>query len=341
MTEDAEARSPCDVAVIGGEGFYGNRVVDALRRAGYRVSVAGRPPVSARKTVGVDLNDPSTFEALEPFDVVVVIANGVAAPSDALVSWADRGGHTVVEASAFAPFYRRVLARPRDGTGTIVLGAGVFPGKSTRLAVAAASEATDDGPPDAVDVAVSLSPLSGAGWGNAQLMATMLALPSFVWREGKRRERPTVGARRAFAFPSGERTAAQVDLPDVELVREATGAPNVTTWLALEPGVFLVGFRLLAWCVRWAGPFRRLLLGLLHLLLALFRGLILRDRTTPVEVVAEARGAGGAVKRAVRYDDGFDATAAGVVDAVEAAREVEAGWWVAGAITRERRSGAD
>lgn len=315
------------VVVIGGRGFYGTRVVRALRARGYDVSVAGRPPVDSEKTVAIDLQKPATFDALEPFDVVVSIANSVAAPGDALVSWVDRSGATLVEASAFAPFYRRTLARPRRGNGTILLGAGVFPGFSTGLACRTADELEIV---ERVELAVRISPLSGAGWGNALLMARMLALPSFEWVEGERVERQTIGRSERFEFPRGSGKAAQVDLPDVELVREATGAPSVATFMALSPGFLLLGLRAIARVVAWSGPLRRPLLALLHWQLAFLRGLVLRDRTTSVEIVARVTGGGRTVEQSAEFDDGFEATAAGVVQAVDAAIGAETGWQIAG-----------
>ncbi len=321
------------MVVIGGEGFYGARVVRALRERGYDVTVAGRPPASDAKPVAIDLIDPTTFEPLREFDLIVAIADSVSAPSDALISWVDRSGGRLVEASAFAPFYRRAIARVSDTNATIVLGAGVFPGASTALALSAAAELEKDAAVEQIDIAVRISPFSGAGWGNSLLMARMLALPSFEWVDDARQERPTVGRSKSFTFTGGSGTAAQVDLPDVELVRLATRSPGVTAWMALRPSWLLINFRILAWIVAHAGPFRRVLLALTHWQLAFLRGLVLRDRTTRVEITAEAHGFGESRIARREFDDGFEATAAGVADAVDAAFDAAPGWHVAGEIT--------
>lgn len=308
------------IVVIGGTGFFGRHVVERLKRAGHEVAIAGRPPAHGLRTVVCDLTDARTFGNLEPFDVIVNLADGVEAPADALVTWAIRNGCRYVECSAFAPFYRRTLQRDLSEASqfgaTVVLGAGVFPGMSTALALEAAEEL---GEPDEVEVSVRLSPLSGAGWASCLMMARMMALPGYEWVDGARVERPSVGKTNEVDFPSGAYGAAVVDLPDVELIRAATGASNVRTRLALTPGVVLSLFRWGAAVVRWSGPLRRPLLALTHWLLALLRGLVWRDRATPVEVTVTARSRTGEVRRDRIWDDGREATAEGVAMGVDRA----------------------
>lgn len=314
---ESPSSSAAQVVVIGGTGFYGSRAVGALRDAGYRVVSAGRPPADAKRPVAVDLTDPTTFDVLKPYDVIVNLADGVEAPADALVTWVIRNGGRYVECSAFAPFYRRTLARDlgeADDRATIVLGAGAFPGRSTGLALECADAV--GGTPDVVEVNIRMSPLSGAGWANCLLMARMLALPSFRWEGGARVEGPTVGERIEVDFPDGRGKAAAVDLPDVELLREATGAATVRARIGLKPAFFLTFFRLAATMVRWSGPFRRPLLALMQWQLAFVRGLLVRDWTTRVEIVACARRGENEERRSVTLEDGRDATAASVVQSV-------------------------
>jgi hypothetical protein len=287
------------VLVIGGRGYFGARVVESLRR------LDGVEPTATRE---VDLLDPATFPAMGRFDAVVDCADSVRAPPDAAAAWALAHGVPFFEMSADAPTAERLLALP-PGTGTLVVGVGLFPGLSTALAHAL-------GAARRVDVAVRLSPLSGAGPGNCELMTASLSVPSVRYENGRRIEGPAVGAALRLPFAGGRAaTAIGVGLPDVALVRHATGVPDVAAWMALVPGAMRLSFRLLAALVRLAGPLVR---PLVTASLKLSRGLLLRRVPTAVQITVVAdRGLPGERAWRVSVPDGREATAAAVAAALD------------------------
>ena len=63
------------VLVIGGTGYYGQKVMEALRRAGFAVSSGARRGADVR----VDLRDVSTFRALRDYAAIVNASDSVRA----------------------------------------------------------------------------------------------------------------------------------------------------------------------------------------------------------------------------------------------------------------------
>ena len=131
------------VAVIGGHGFYGARVVAVLLRAGHDAVAASR----SSRVLRIDLADSTTFSALAGFDAVVNASDSVKAPPDALARWCLDNGQVLFDMVADLPTAERLLDLPHDNvTGHVVVGVGVFPGLSTALAMATWRAAGEPGP---------------------------------------------------------------------------------------------------------------------------------------------------------------------------------------------------
>lgn len=296
--------------VLGGAGFYGARVVQALRARGVHVEVGSR-----RGAVRVDLRDSGTFGAFERWDAVVDAADSVNAPPDAACRHVLEHGGLWVEAGADLAATERLLALPvgRAVRGAVVVGAGVFPGLSTALGAALAAAGPS---PASVELAVRLSPLSGAGPGNVDLMMAALESPGVRWRGGRRLEGHPIQEARTVGFPSGAGAAVAVGLPDVALLRAVTGAPEVTTRMALVPDLFRFSFGALSALLRMAGPLRPALRALLRWQLLALRAWLLRGRESFVEVaVTVDLGLPTERTSAWRFDDGMEAMAEGVAAA--------------------------
>lgn len=318
--------------VIGGAGYYGRRVVEALRPLdGVEVAIGGR-----RGPVVVDLADPQSHGPLDDFDVVVDVADTVnAAPEAAARRVVARGG-IWLEVSADAAVTARLLALDVSGPGTLVVGVGIFPGISTALAARAAAGMTAP----AIELGVRLSPFSGAGRGNCALMRRMLETPGVRIVDGRAIETPAVFAAAPMPFPSGERSAAGIGLPDALLIHRATRATAVTTRMALVPGLLRFSFALGAGVMRFAGPLRRPLGWLAEWSLVGLRAVLLRGVSSRVELVAVAReGAGEPRIEQLDVADGQQGTAAGVAAAV--ACLLDGSRPAAGVLTAPEAFGAD
>ena len=118
------------ILVIGGQGFYGARVLAAIAALGEPVEVAAG---GRRGPVTIDLTRPETFPAMADFALVVNSSDAVNAPPDAAMAWCLARGIVWLDMGADAPTVERLLAVESQG-GTAMVGVGVFPGLSTALA---------------------------------------------------------------------------------------------------------------------------------------------------------------------------------------------------------------
>lgn len=166
-----------NVLVIGGRGYFGGRVVAALRAAGADVCTATRSPREGE--IRVDLRDSATFGALDAA-LIINCSDTIAAPPDAAIAHVCARGGTWVETTDEADTVLRLLKRYRSHdvterdamAGRLLIGLGIMPGLSNLAASALAARCSQI---ERMEVAIRLNPLSGAGAGMNALSARLLA----------------------------------------------------------------------------------------------------------------------------------------------------------------------
>jgi len=303
------------IIVIGGTGFYGAVVVTHLARiADAKVVVASRrPPANG---LCVDLDEPQSLAALQGAEVVVNCSDAVHAPPDRAIAYCQLHHIPWVEMGAWAPATGRLLALPALGA-PVVIGAGVFPGWSTSLAHHLVQSRST--PVQQLHVGVRISPLSGAGPANCELMTQMLETPSLQVQEGCIVEGPPLAGTRKLAYShDAEATYTEVGLPDAHLLAHLTEVPHITTSLAVSPAILRYNFRLLATLTAWAGPLRPLMRWVTWWLLRLSRGFLLRNVESPVHLTAVAHAGSESQVALLAFPEGREATALGVAAVVDA-----------------------
>lgn len=294
------------VVVVGGRGHLGSRAVAALRAVPeLEIAIASR-----RAQVRVDLADPTTFDALRGFDVVIDLADATSTPPDALAAWCLENGLVYVEATSDREAVERIHATlsGRDGPGAVVLGAGIFTGLSNLLGRAAAHASGDV---RRVELAVRSSPYSGAGAGTVALMAAALRTPALSFEAGAPVLGPPVsrGPRVAFPGESGPHEAPTLHVPLAEayMLHHSTGAPDVRALLSPKPALLVAMFLAIPGFL-----LRSTLFGaVLELWFRFLRSAVLRSVPTSVEIVAIADGARRVVL-GLRTRDGMAAGGAAI-----------------------------
>lgn len=266
------------ILVLGGHGHLGRRAVDTLRgRGGVEVEVASRRS-------GLDLEDPTTYGRVAGVDVVLDLADTTRARPDALAAHCLSTGVTFVEGSSDPETVRRLLALDdRDAKGAVVVGAGIFTGLSNLLVRAAREDL--GGAPDAVELAISSSPYSGAGGGTVALMVAMLGRRAVRWVGGLRVEGPLERGP-VVGFPDGRASRARPTLrapfAEQEMLARSTSARDVDVLFAPRPGILAAAFLALpAWLLR-----TRIFAGVLTVYFTVLRRLVLRAVASRVELVA-------------------------------------------------------
>ena len=306
------------VLIIGGYGFYGDRVAQGLIARGHAVARGTRSARGRADAVEIDLTEPAGFSVLDDFAVIINCSDSVGAAPDQAIAHVLASGGVWLEMGADAPSFARLLSlRPAAVRGTAILGVGVFPGMSTLLARAVA----EDGPRcERLELAIKVSPLSGAGWGTCALMAESLFVPATRYEDGELlTTRTALGRTTALPFPEQPWPSTNSALPDTLLIHRATGVPNITASLALVPRWLrfnLGALAMLCWLLR---PLRAVLVPLLTWQLFLLRTVLLRGVESSLQLLVIAdRGQPGERSRVLSFDDGQQATADGTVAAVEA-----------------------
>lgn len=283
------------IVVLGGNGFLGSRVVNALRAAKADVSVASRS-----SAVKVDATRPETFSSLDPFDVVVDLSDTVTHAPDVLIAWCLERGKCVIEATSEAGCVERLHAANLQTKGRLVLGGGIFTGVSNLLARDVAQRA---GEVASITLGVASSPFSGAGTGTIALMLRALEVSAVRYEKAQRIEEPRVRRGASLDFGGVTRPTGYMSLAEPFMVQKSTGAPKVDVLFAPTPGFLVTAFTLIpVWLAR-AGLFLAFMRGYFTVL----RKLLLRSVASTVELVAIAQGSKGEVKRVVKAPDGMAA----------------------------------
>lgn len=300
------------VVVIGGRGFVGRRTVRCLGRVpGVSVTVASRSPRQGE--VRVDLEEPGTFPVLDSFHCVVDCADTVAADPAGVAEYCLERGLLFLETAAWAPRIRELLAlrgHPRTGSGTVVVGVGLFPGVSNLLAADVMTRVSGC---QSLDVGIRLSPLSGAGRGVSRLMAHQVCTPGYRVQDGREVGEAAIADRTRLTFPTGPAHAWRIGLAEPAMIRASTGISEVATYLAPMPALLGPALALFGRIVARAQPAPRWSVRLVAAALSALRGGLLRRRITAVELVAIAGRRDGdpaeGVSGGLQVSDGMEATA--------------------------------
>lgn len=266
------------IAVLGGSGFLGSRVVAALKKAKADVSVASR-----RSAVSVDVTRPESWRALEPFDLVVDLSDTVTTPPDALIAWLLERGKCVIEATSDAPCVERLAAAHESTKGRLVLGGGIFTGVSNLLARDVADRS---GAVEAVQLGISSSPFSGAGTGTIALMVNAMGVAPVRFEGGQRIEEGGLLRGPVVDFAGTRRPTGVMSLAEPSMIARSTGAKKVDVSFAPRPGFLVSAFTMAPlWLARlgWYRAFMRAYFTVL-------RKFLLRGKESAVELTATARG---------------------------------------------------
>ena len=303
------------VLVIGGLGYYGQKVFKVLKNVqGIELFISSRKGL--HPFIQLDLCNVAHFEVVKTFDLVINCSDSLAAPPDQLMSYCLREGVDYFDMGADSQTARRLLSISIDQPqASAIIGVGIFPGLSTLFACNICKRYSTI---KSLDLAIRISPLSGSGPGNCNLMTAMLSTPSFVIKNHKMIQSHPVGEEARFHFlKRGHSTANQIALPDTSLIHMSTKIPNVASHIAIVPGILRYNFKALSTLTRWTGPLRSSYLWLINRTLRFMRGVLLRNVSTSVGLTVIVQTETDQIyKDELIVNDGQKGTAMGVAIAV-------------------------
>lgn len=240
------------VLLVGASGHVGCQVADAIRRVpGLSLCESSRRPGPGR--IELDLAERSTFSNADGFDWVVNASDSLRADPLPFYRRSVRRGQRSIELSADAATCDRLLecltesaltkasgGEPHaeaSNVGTVLVGAGVFPGLSQMLALSAWSHSPSA---QSVELFLSWSLWSGAGSGTCRLMVDALVSPRIWLEQGERRTGSPLGE--IVTHPWGRpRFAIEAGFPESILLQRSAHSDSrpltARTSIAVRPGL--------------------------------------------------------------------------------------------------------
>lgn len=303
------------VLLIGGLGYLGSHILNALRERGFAVTIATRHPF-APAMVRVDLLDPRTFEAVDDFDIIVNASDGLMAPPDDLIAHCLEHGLTFIETSSDPETTERLTDRfhgRHESKGVLVLGAGIFTGLSNLVAAHAVNLASagqdgstteDDGDDDVekLELGIRVSPLSRGGQGMVKLIPHLLALETVRFEHGERVASQGIEKGPRLRFISGTHGNLSLPLAEPPMLHASTGVEHIHCYMSPAPSILRIAFLMTPAFILTSRPFMLLLL----LWFTILRRILLRWRSSPVELTARVtRQDGSQLTVALRAEDGM------------------------------------
>lgn len=264
----AEHEGPFRVLVIGGYGFFGQRLANRLARMqGVHVLIAGRHLDEARRLamrlteggctatvegIALDIDDALLPDRLADLHAAAVVhTGGPFQNQDYRVAEAciAAGMHYIdlADGRRFVCDITRLDDQARTAGVLVVSGASSVPALS---GAAVEMLATDMAHVDGIDIGINPGNRTERGLGTLRAILGYCGAPFLVRRSGM--DRTTIGwlASRRIDYPSpvGKRYIADCDVPDLELLPQRyPGVKDVSFGGGVELSLLHFGMRLLAW----------------------------------------------------------------------------------------------
>jgi hypothetical protein len=298
------------VLVIGGHGFLGAKVLKGLSSITYLEVDVGSPDRNSPDSIYIDLNDASTFSAMEKFDHIINCSNSLNAKPDKAIAYALEQGLTFIEMSADLDTIERLITADRNKTltedgpfkGVLIIGAGVFPGISNLLAKEL-YESTKGC--EQLEVVIRFSPLSGAGHGMCDLMSNLLQTNTVRYENGARVEEEPISS--GVDVKTGEKKykSLKAGLPEGIMLFFSTKASTTAAYFAPAPGILRMPILIFSRVLNYLKVIRDPLQSIFVLMCKLFRGNLLKNKATFIEMTAIANRDTYPETLAIKISDGI------------------------------------
>jgi hypothetical protein len=283
---------------------------------------SGSRRASGHSATRIDVNDAATHRVVDAFDVIVNCADASRASPAGLIRYCLQQGKTFVDTSANPRVVGSLVDTLRGhapGDGTVVLGAGLFPGLSNVMGRAVCEHACD-----VLEIGIRLNPFSGAGPGTCALMAELLVDDVARFEQQKPVSEPPLRPGPVMAF--GDRAVRTVRMPLVEslMLHASAGAATTASYVAFAPAILYPIVALSGFVLPRDPKWRRLAGRIVEVSMVSLRAWLLKGRATSVELVAwrsrTAAAAGEAKSVYVSVADGIRAAGIVVAASIEELR---------------------
>ncbi len=328
--------------LYGAYGFTGRLIAREAVRRGHRPLLSGRNREKL-EALGSELeldtlpfslkNQTDIISALRDTDLVANIAGPYTHTAIPVVNACLQTGTHYLdvcgELHLFSELYSRDSAARSNGI-VVLPGCGfdVVPTDSMAAYL-------KDRMPEAIHIELAIDSSIQPSAGTAKAATEVIARGGYVREQGKLVKRQLGERGPNIRFHRGERPTLVAPFADLESAWRTTGVPNITTYLALHPGIgFLSSLAGLGTKVLAITPLRRVIAASIDL--ALKGKQENREGETPIWGRATDEK-GGSIERWMRTPEPYHYTAETVVNAVERLK----GTSLAGALTPTEAFGQD
>ena len=281
------------VLILGSSGHLGKLILRACQsRSDLQVQGASR---SGRNgSLAIDLE--RDYTELRHYDVIINATDSSKVSPTEIARFCLEHGKIFLETSARVDVVRDLIRLSEDSNnGTIVLGAGAFPGLSTHLLEFAE-------PKQPLEFRLGWSVFSAAGLGTIDLMIEAFNSPTEQFKDSSYRKSDPLTPIVRRSFDNSEQTFVTLSMADVAIAAEKGDYPSVTFLANIRPTLPQFMLRILAWKAKrgWFSP--RLVQRGLRIWLSLLRRVVFGNRPTPLRIELHSDNR---MLAAISCEDGF------------------------------------
>ena len=219
-----------NILIIGGKGLVGSTIARILkdRNPQYNIIIGTRTPKESQKEILIDVNTPSSLEAILPRSISLIILS-VNDPKDCVLRFAIEHGIDYLDITKPTPALNKALKITREYTkynSRIVFGSGWMGGIVPGL-VKSSVPATEK--IESVQLMVYYSIKDKAGESSAHFMAEHVATPFINYQKNQPKEVLHFLDSESYCFSFGlrNRQVYNFDTPDLYILNQVEKVPTV------------------------------------------------------------------------------------------------------------------
>jgi hypothetical protein len=284
------------ILVIGGFGFFGQKIVESLKRLPNADIVIGvRKSNENLKTLQIDLEDASELKKLKTFDFVINTTTVADNKYKALVYYCVTSKVRFIDTTADFQANKLLLAikatikdeiGKEEINGLFVFGAGVFPGISNLVYKRHLEKYTVN---NSINLNVRYKVLSGAGKGMCMLMIKGISTPCFWFDKSDLvSKKIPFASMQKESFNSGNHSSLQISLPEILFINAHSQIPNIKAFISFKPTfITIIGFYFFN-LIPYLGFLKKAFLKILYTGFYVVRGVWFKNTNTDIYISCQS-----------------------------------------------------
>lgn len=284
------------ILVIGGFGFFGQKIVESLQKLPNTDIVIGtRKSNENPKTLQLDLEDASELRKLKAFDFVVNTVTVADNKYKALIYYCLTNKVRFIDTTADFQANKLLLTikatikyeiGEKEINGLFVFGAGIFPGLSNLIYKRHLEKYTVN---NSISLNVRYKVLSGAGKGMCMLMIKAISTPCFWFEKSDLiSKKVPFGSLRKESFNSRNHSSLQLSLPEILFINANAQIPTIKAFISFEPTFITITGYYFFNLIPYLGFLKNAFLKLLYIGFYVVRGVLFKNTNTDIYISCQS-----------------------------------------------------